>query len=653
MERQGNLLHNASRNMSYMIENLGILPGTMGDYVRDLTEHAGSPGFRDLYIGLPNGMLLDGTFWFPPEEYDPREQQWYREAEKSGETVLTPLREDPKGGGSVLTLAVPVRSLYDESRLLAVFAGDITLEALMEVMGNLALPQGSLVALLDAQDNLLHLQPSGEGGGRQPEGEVPGASESSPEIFKDISFLRELSLNSGEMKRLSVEGLSKRVWSYALPHGLRAFFIIDEASLLAPVRRVAIQQGGVSLFVALLAGGLLYLLWKSMASPLSRLDAAARSVLEGASREPLVFRGDHEIARVGRAFQEALKLQERLLEQLRKEGGAVKGESAVLEEIASRTQDIGERIRKECAALSGQMGQNLENMHAAGEGVTTIAEEAERSASLAEIALEQSGFLEREMDRVEEGRQQASEGVHTMMGSFGHVRHLSEKLFQEAGEIESLVENIAAVAARTNLLSLNAAIEAARAGEAGKGFAVVAEEVRSLAGASRKAAERVGTVARMILEGVEQVLQASREGEQKGLAGETLFQETEKSLEILGERTREIGEVIRNLAEASVHQAEESARVAQAVQAVEETARSSKQKIQQVEEQMSLLGSEIHLVRGSAANLGELLSRREEALEGEGMEENQNPGNLGEVQERGGERKARSLRQFPLKYRTV
>ena len=299
------------------------------------------------------------------------------------------------------------------------------------------------------------------------------------------------------------------------------------------------------------------------------------------------------------------------------------------------------------------MGQNLENMHAAGEGVTTIAEEAERSASLAEIALEQSEFLEQEMDRVEEGRQQASEGVHTMMGSFGHVRHLSEKLFQEAGEIESLVENIAAVAARTNLLSLNAAIEAARAGEAGKGFAVVAEEVRSLAGASRKAAERVGTVARMILEGVEQVLQASREGEQKGLAGETLFQDTEKSLEILGERTREIGEVIRNLAEASVHQAEESARVALAVQAVEETARSSKQKIQQVEEQMSLLGSEIHLVRGSAANLGELLSQREDALEGEDLEENQNPGNLGEVQERGGERKIRLLRQFPLKYRTV
>ncbi len=607
MERQENLLRNASRNMSYMIENLGILPGTMGDYVRDLTENAGSPGFRDLYIALPNGMLLDGAFWFPPKEYDPRNQEWYRKAEEAREAVLTPLGEDPKGGGPVLTLAVPVYSLYDKSRILAVFAGDISLESLAAIMGNLALPEGSLVALLDSRGTFLHAQAFGE--------------EGILEVSENLSFLRELSLDSGEMERLSVNGAPKRVWSYVLPHGLRVFFVVDEASLLAPVKRAALEQGGVSLGVALLAGVLLYLLWKSIASPLARLDASARSVLEGTRREPLIFRGNHEISRVGRAFQEALEMQEKLLGQIRKKEGAMEEESAVLEEIASRTRDIGERIRQECAVLSGQMGHNLENMRAAGEGVTRIAEEAERSASLAEIALEQSGFLEEEMARVEEGRQEASEGVHTMMDSFGHVRCLTEDLSERAGEIESLVDTIAAVAARTNLLSLNAAIEAARAGEAGKGFAVVAEEVRSLAGASGKAAERVGAVARMILQGVEQVLQASREGERKGLAGEALFGETEKSLEILGERTREIGEAIRNLAEASVHQAEESARVARAVQAVGESARTSKQKIQHVEEQMTLLGEEIHLVRGSAAHLTGLLHRRGDASEEEGLPE--------------------------------
>lgn len=69
-----------------------------------------------------------------------------------------------------------------------------------------------------------------------------------------------------------------------------------------------------------------------------------------------------------------------------------------------------------------------------------------------------------------------------MKKSFGEIHELLEQLGGNN-------ENITKVAAKTNLLSLNASIEAARAGEVGKGFAVVAQEIKTLSDVSRGAAD--------------------------------------------------------------------------------------------------------------------------------------------------------------------
>jgi methyl-accepting chemotaxis protein len=66
-----------------------------------------------------------------------------------------------------------------------------------------------------------------------------------------------------------------------------------------------------------------------------------------------------------------------------------------------------------------------------------------------------------------------------------------EKLRLSSKQIKGIVNTVAEIAKKTNMLSLNAGIEAARAGEAGKSFAVVAQEIRSLAEGATKATQEI------------------------------------------------------------------------------------------------------------------------------------------------------------------
>lgn len=80
-----------------------------------------------------------------------------------------------------------------------------------------------------------------------------------------------------------------------------------------------------------------------------------------------------------------------------------------------------------------------------------------------------------------------------------------EGLAQSVEKIGEITELIGSIAAKTNLLSLNASIEAARGGEAGRGFAVVAQEVKELA-------DRTAHATRNVTAMVEAIRGTTREG---------------------------------------------------------------------------------------------------------------------------------------------
>jgi CheY-like chemotaxis protein len=77
-----------------------------------------------------------------------------------------------------------------------------------------------------------------------------------------------------------------------------------------------------------------------------------------------------------------------------------------------------------------------------------------------------------------------------------------EDISKSVEGIAQAIKIISAIAANTNLLSMNAAIESAHAGEAGRGFAVVAGEIRRLSDSTRENSINISKTLKSIIDGV-------------------------------------------------------------------------------------------------------------------------------------------------------
>ena len=328
----------------------------------------------------------------------------------------------------------------------------------------------------------------------------------------------------------------------------------------AKLKPIAWLLALATLGIAAVAGGIAWMIGRSISRPLGLLGARMRALADGKLEGdiPGIERGDEvgAMAATVQIFKDnALRI--RGLEQVeaQTQERTATERRASMESIASDFERSVNGIVRSVSTAAAGMQTTAQSMTAtasdasaraatvgaasesASNNVGTVAAAAEElSSSVAEIS--------RQVIRSSEIASKAVGDAERTNATVGALSTGAEKI----GEVVKLIHSIAA---QTNLLALNATIEAARAGESGRGFAVVASEVKALANQTAKATEEISAqVAAM---------QASTSDAVQSIGGitETIAQMSEitvsisTAIEQQGDATREIARNIQSVAAGS------------------------------------------------------------------------------------------------------
>jgi len=255
----------------------------------------------------------------------------------------------------------------------------------------------------------------------------------------------------------------------------------------------------------------------------------------------------------------------------------------MLVELGSLLQQELERVGNDASEIQLQFKTIADGVDTQGQAVIKTTTYVEQLSSTIDAVSNHAAAAGRAVERNGKSASAALVLVREMIDSLKLVRgdaQNNEKklrgLCDPTQQITSIVTTIGDIAARTDLLALNASIESIRAGEHGRGFAIVADEVRKLAEQATDATREIEA----LLDSMQLVTQESIRGVE--IQRERVQAELERAtnahqaLEKMCELTDQDANHIRQIADTSTKQLQLAQDVIGAVEQISEIARTNR-----------------------------------------------------------------------------
>ncbi len=266
--------------------------------------------------------------------------------------------------------------------------------------------------------------------------------------------------------------------------------------------------------------------------------------------------------------------------------------------LASAGHDAELQLQ-ELESLATDAGNSLSAVRTSATTVEKTAGEGESNAEAVAQMSERAGGVVLE----------TVHGIETLRAAVGDAHRRISVLGRRSDDIEQVVDFIAEVAGRTNLLSLNASIIASQAGEHGKAFAVVADQIRELAAQISRSTKSIGDIVHSVREEVEATTALIDRGDALAGEGVQLARNSYEALTLIQRSTATGREAAGGMRRAAESHASATRDVARLVQSIADGSRSVTVAVQMV-------GRSVGGVEAVARNVGAMADELTRALDG-------------------------------------